>query len=186
MRRAPLPRSARTLLLLMAGLFALFLPTAARGQGTTEALAPAPAATVHKKYPALAATLAIIPGAGHAYAGEGRRGLKVLGGLAGVSLTLGFLAVADCVADITGDASTGEVCESSAVENVGSLVLLGMWGWSIVDAGMAANRTNRRHADASKLAQLARVPVTFGVSRRPTASGEDARAVNVGLRFNVR
>lgn len=189
MRRLPRPLSvtARAVRLSLAVMIAaLSLPAISRAQGTTDSLPTSPTPVVHKKYPALAATLAIIPGAGHVYAGEGGRGLRVLGGIAGFSLAMGFLAVADCMVDLTSDSTTDELCESSAVENVGSAVLLGIWGWSIVDAGKAANRTNRRLVEASKLAQLARVPLTVQLSRRPTASGDDARAVNVGLRFNLR
>jgi hypothetical protein len=66
---------------------------------------------------------------------------------------------------------------------LGGLAFVGVWGWSIHDAGAAARRANVRAAGVARLTQ---VPLTLGVTRRPTASGHDARALKVGMRFSVR
>ncbi len=167
------------------GASATALPTTAGAQSPSDSLPVSAVVTRHAKYPALAATLGILPGAGHVYAGEYRRGLAVMGGIAGVALTTAFLAVGDCDGEDASN-SSAESCDNDNVLAAGGLLMLGIWGWSIVDAGMAANRTNRRAAEASKLALLSRVPVTLNMSRRPTANAGDVRALNVGLRFSVR
>lgn len=166
----------------------LGLPVTGAAQGSSDALATSPAVTIHRKSPALAVALGIVPGAGHLYAGEARRGLTVVGAIAAVALTSAFIAVGDCDGDVS-TSSSEESCENDNVLAAGGLVILGIWGWSIVDAGLAANRTNRRRARAatsSELAELARVPVTLGLSHRPTASGESVRTLNLGVRFSVR
>lgn len=158
------------------------LPTTAGAQSPFDSLAKAAVGTRHKRYPALAATLGIFPGAGHVYAGEYRRGFAVMGGIAVVAFGTALIEVGDCVGQ---DASV-ESCDDDSVLTAGGFLMLGIWGWSIVDAWMAANRTNRRAAEASKLAHLGRVPLTVHLSRRPTASGDEVRTVNVGVRFGVR
>lgn len=175
-----LPRALLVAALVVAS--ATGVPTTAGAQSPSDSLAQSSIVRRHKRYPAVAATLGIIPGAGHLYAGEYGRGLAIMGGIAGVALATAFIAVGDCIGE---DASV-ESCEDDNVLTAGSVLMLGIWGWSIADAWMAANRANRRAAAASKLAQLARVPVTVHLSRRLTASGEEVRAVNVGVRFSVR
>lgn len=164
---------------------ALWVPTIGVAQKSPDSLQVSPAAAAHRKYPALAVTLAIVPGAGHVYAGDVRRGLTVVGAIAVVAMSSAFIAVGDCVGNDSTN-SSAESCENDNVLAAGGLVILGIWGWSIIDAGIAATRTNRRVAAEQKVAQLSRVPLTFSVSRRPTARGEDVRALNVGLRLKVR
>lgn len=163
----------------------LWVPTIGVAQHASDSLAIAPVVTAHRKYPALAVALGIVPGAGHLYAGDVRRGLTVVGAIAVVAMSSAFIAAGDCGANDSTNASA-ESCENDNVLAAGGLLILGIWGWSIIDAGMAATRTNRRMAAEQKVALLSRVPLTFSVSRRPTANAEDARALNVGLRFSVR
>jgi hypothetical protein len=166
--------------LLVLSLFAAIAPI-----GAQSTVAPSDSAApigAPRKSVAVARVLAIVPGVGHAYAGEGGRGLAFVGGLLGVTALTGVILAGSCVADAL-DTSSDSVCEGNAMEDLGALAVLGVWGWSIYDAGAAARRTNVRQA---RVARLAHVPLTLGVARRPTASGHDARALKVGMRFTVR
>jgi len=94
------------------------------------------------KSPTTARIIGIIPGAGHMYAGETGRGWAYLGGIAGLALLGTAVVAADCVADVyTGE----ETCGSSTGENVLVAAFVGLWGWSIYDAGRAAHRQNEKH-----------------------------------------
>ena len=103
-----------------------------------------------------ARVLAIVPSAGHIYAGEAARGLAFLGGMAGV-LAVGTLAVAgDCV----GTTAASECGENDALGAIVTVAFFGVWGYSIYDAGLAARRTNARgrFSDASPMLSPAMLP----------------------------
>ncbi len=81
-----------------------------------------------RRSPILAGFLGILPGLGHAYAGEPKRALLV----AGVWLGSGLVMFGSSEKVVTGVA---------AGVNIGSYV------FSIADAALAAQRFNRRHGD---------------------------------------
>ena len=130
--------------LVVASLLGLVLATGAGAQGDP-AFDPSrrPAA---RKSPVAAHVIGIIPGAGHVYAGEAQRGLQFFGGTVGV-LAVGTMLVAS---DCAGDGPDGD-CASPLLENVVVGAALGVWGWSIYDAGQAARRTNARRGLRSSL-----------------------------------
>jgi hypothetical protein len=70
----------------------------------------------------------VIPGLGHAYAGETKRGLIVFG----VTMAGAFAALSDGM--------------PNGASVPGSLVMLGGWTFSVVDGVLAARRFNRRRA----------------------------------------
>ena len=96
------------------------------------------------KSPTTARIIGIIPGAGHMYAGETGRGWAYLGGVAGLALVGSALVATDCVVDVY-SGSGSETCPSSTAENVLVVAFVGLWGWSIYDAGRAAHRMNEKH-----------------------------------------
>lgn len=93
------------------------------------------------KSPTAARLIGIFPGAGHFYAGEPGRGLAFFGGTAGVLVVGALLIAGDCVAETLNNV---DKCDSPVLENVATAAFLGVWGWSIYDAGLAARRTNAR------------------------------------------
>ena len=107
------------------------------------------------KSPTAARLIGIIPGAGHVYAGEPKRGLMFFGGTVAV-LAIGSLVLAtDCLDDA---GSSGD-CTETYVDVAVAAATLGVWGWSIYDAGMAAKRTN-----ASRSIRVSSVVVPGGRS----------------------
>ena len=94
--------------------------------------------TAHR-IPLLAGVLGILPGLGHVYAGEPRRGLIV----AGVWLGSGMVAFSSANKVVTGTAG---------------VVLIGASVYGIADAALAAERFNRRHARTATKAAF--VPTT--------------------------
>ena len=127
----------RTILLLIVTV--LLRTSAASAQDTLRT-------TAGVKSPAAARMIGIVPGAGHIYAGETKRGLTYLGGTIGVFLLGATLWATECVG------SLGEQCEESDAvsDDIAVIATLGLWGWSIYDAGRAAHRTNaKRHVKVS-------------------------------------
>jgi hypothetical protein len=104
------------------GAVALVFATSGAAQRATPS-----GATTPRRVPIVAGFLGALPGLGHAYAGEPRRGLAV----AGVWLAGGFMALNS---------------SQQVVANVGGLLILGSHVFSIADAALAAERFNRRHA----------------------------------------
>ena len=152
--------------------FALMLtPLTVSAQTAPDSMPPV---AVPGKSVALARVIGIIPGAGHVYAGRWTRGLGFVGGMFGVATLTGLLLVGDCLADAL--SSSGD-CKSTAIENLGVAAFYGVWAWSIYDAGVTARRTNARRSGPS---------LNLALSKRPTASGHDTRALNLGLTFKVR
>lgn len=97
-----------------------------------------PASPSGEKSATAARIIGIIPGAGHMYAGETGRGFAYMGGTLGI-LLVGSLAVAtDCVAE----GIAGSECKPDPMLDVVTVATLGLWAWSIYDAGNAAHRTN--------------------------------------------
>jgi hypothetical protein len=105
--------------------------------------APRNADSSQFKDPATARVIGIIPGAGHMYAGEPGRGVAYLGGVVGLTLAGAAMFLSDCASDIYRITSDG--CESSSAGNGFLVVALGVWAWSIYDAGSAAHRENAKH-----------------------------------------
>lgn len=112
---------------------------------------------------ALAArVLGIVPGGGHMYAGETRRGFAFLGGTVGLLLLGTTALLAECIGEVGG---YGERCDSSNTDDVFAAAVVGLWGWSLYDAGRAAQRTNAKRRLLRVSMGLA--PVTHsGLSRR--------------------
>ena len=143
----------------------------------TVSTAARPASTMFgaRKSVTTARLLAIVPSAGHFYAGEGRRGLTFLGGMAGVLLIGTLAVVGDCIADY--DAPSEEACENDFRDTAITVAFYGIWGWSIYDAGLAARRTNaRRSTGASLMIAPSRVSV----------AGRGASGLNVGITIPAR
>lgn len=159
----------------------LCAPTLCSAQALPDSTATFNAPATGQKSVATARVLAIVPGLGHAYAGEGKRGLAVAGGLVGFTVASGFVLAAGCVAEALDPYSDGE-CGDGVVGSALSMLIVAGWGVSIYDAGSAARRTNAKRATALQ----GESPLTLGLTRRPTASGHDARAITVGMRFTVR
>ena len=107
----------------------LLAPLAARGQSAAMlpvALAPASASNTHRS-PALAGVLgALLPGAGHYYAGDRFRARVLLG----LTVVGANLAISDGV--------------PRPLSNAGLALLGGTWVASVVDAPRAAIRHNRQ------------------------------------------
>lgn len=100
------------------------------------------AAPTHAKSATTARLLGIVPGVGHMYAGEPWHGVLYLGGVAALTTLAAGIAVTQCLDDAlaTGNCGSGSNTASNAV----AIGALGLWGWSIYDAGRAARRTNAR------------------------------------------
>jgi hypothetical protein len=124
------------------------------------------------KSPMTARVIGIVPGAGHIYAGETMRGLGYLGATAGIIVLGGTLLAAECVG------SLGESCENSNTEDVATVAALGVWAWSIYDAGRAAHRTNAK--------RRLRVSLIVAPVRSTLARGADGRALDLGLSLATR
>lgn len=87
-----------------------------------------PERTGSHRNPILAGTLGfMVPGVGHFYAGEPRRGWTVLG----VTMTAALFALSDGAPRTASTAA--------------AVVMLGGWAFGIVDGSLAAVRYNRRH-----------------------------------------
>jgi hypothetical protein len=98
------------------------------------------AAPSSEKSPTLARVIGIVPGAGHVYAGEPEMGLIWFTGTLGVAIVGGSVSDAQC----SEDPYTDEYCSSTTLDIITAVAVAGVWGWSIVDAGRAARRTNAR------------------------------------------
>jgi hypothetical protein len=106
----------------------------ARGQ------AAQPASPGGEKSATAARIIGIIPGAGHMYAGETGRGFAYMGGTLGILLVGSVAVAADCVAE----GITGSECKPDPMLDVVTVATLGLWAWSIYDAGNAAHRRNAK------------------------------------------
>lgn len=134
-----------------------------------------------EKSPTTARLLGIVPGAGHVYAGEPRRGASVLGGMAGVLVVGSLLLAGECIGNAGGSAE--DPCDSAVLETGVVVAFLGIWGWSIYDAGEAAKRTNRR----PRFGGAFRVrPVVVGMSRSGEAGSHASIEMRMGVRLAVR
>jgi hypothetical protein len=125
--------------------------------------------TAGVKSPVAARVIGIVPGAGHIYAGETKRGLTYLGATIGVFLLGATLWASECIG------SLGEQCEESGAvsDDIAVVATLGVWGWSIYDAGRAAHRTNAKRK------------LKVSLSATPT-SGNHGRSVRIGLTLSTR
>lgn len=122
-----------------------------------------------EKSPTTARVLGIVPGAGHIYAGETSRGLAHFGTVVGGFLLAGLGAAFDCVGGDCNDPTPALV----------ALAASGYWGWSIYDAGRAAERTNAK-----------RRPMRLSFSAAPVSpmrgGGPDAPALSLSLSVTTR
>lgn len=133
---------------------------------------PVPQSLESRKSVTTARLLAILPSAGHIYAGETGRGLAFLGGMAGV-LAIGTLAiVGDCIASY----SSAECEENSSRDTAIAVAFYGLWGWSIYDAGSAARRTNARRGFASST-------ILVEPLAHRSIEGMTSRGLKLGARF---
>lgn len=126
-----------------------------------------------QKSPAAARVIGVIPGAGHMYAGETRRGFAYLGGIVGVLLVGTTALAADCIASTAGN----DDCGSPVLENVVAAAAIGLWGYSIYDAGRAAERTNAAHG--------LRTSLLVAPSRTVGSSGRGRSALKIGVRVGA-
>ena len=121
------------------------------------------------KSPTAARVIGIVPGAGHVYAGEVGRGLQHFGVTVGTLMLASLMLAADC----TGSENCDDIRPAVAM-----LAGLGYWGWSIYDAGHAAERANARRR-WSRMSLIA-APIM------PTLTGANAaRALKLGLSFRT-
>jgi hypothetical protein len=148
--------------------FLLFATTAAAQPSAASSATQADTTVAGLKSPTIARLLAIVPGAGHMYAGEMEHGLIVATVIP--SLVLAG-ALAGCLSVLfTPDQGH---CERSTPVKVSLIAAGGLWAWSIFDAGRAARRTNaKRAASASFFIQPTRIPA---------APGDDRIAVRLGV-----
>jgi len=126
------------------------------------------------KSPTAARFIGIIPGAGHVYAGETSRGLAYFGGIVALGLVGGMALAVDCLDEL---AEPSDSCGSKTGENLLTAAILGVWGWSIYDAGRAAERTNRAHGLRTAL---------ILAPARSSGVGHGGRGVKIGLSFAGR
>ena len=133
---------------------------------------PPIAATASLKDPRLARALAILPGAGHLYAGERGRAGAVFGTVVGI-LVLGG-TISDDAVECPGEEYSDEYCTSPTLDVLTYTAALGVLGWSMWDAGRAAQRTNaRRLRRAGVVLQLpsTRTAGTYRVGLRVPLGG---------------
>jgi hypothetical protein len=154
-----------------------FLPMVALVLSATNLGAQITATATERKSPTTARLIGVVPGAGHVYAGETRRGLAYLGGTAGLLVLGGVVLAAGCMAEGLANASDPD-CPSPVVENVFVGAVLGLWGWSIYDAGRAAHRTNARRG--------LRASLIVAPTRSPASNRRDRSAVRLGLSVGAR
>lgn len=110
---------------------------------------PPPVRSVSLKDPTVARLLAIVPGGGHLYAGESSRAGLVLGTVVGIMLVGGTMS--DNAVECPGEEYSSEYCTSPTLDAITYTLAAGALGWSIVDAGRAAHRTNARRLRRASL-----------------------------------
>jgi hypothetical protein len=138
--------------------------------------APVSARSVEEaKSPTTARLIGILPGVGHMYAGETTRGFAYLGGIVGVLVVGTMLLTGECVDDLL---AAKQDCESSTLENAVTIAALGLYGWSIYDAGRAAQRTNARRG--------LRTSLILAPARSPVSASRDGRVVRIGMSLATR
>jgi hypothetical protein len=89
------------------------------------------------KIPRVARTYGIIPGLGHVYAGEIGSGLILY-----ITTTSSIVGAAMGGLDCFDESSGEDGCHGRAI--VALAFGLGIWGWSVYDAGRAAERANAK------------------------------------------
>lgn len=154
----------------------MFAVTVLHVTANAQTLAPtsvAPSAHVAgDKSPTMARVIGIFPGAGHVYAGEKMRGLQYFGATLGAVVLGGIMTVADCS---TG--GSGASCEASGAL-LGPSLVLGVWGYTIYDAGRAAARTNAGNH--------MRVSLRIAPAHVGRVSTHDRLGVQLGLSIGAR
>ena len=115
------------------------------------------------KSPMAARVIGIVPGAGHIYAGETGRGFAYMGGTLGLMMLGTSAILAECIAEVV---DMGERCDSSNTADIFAGAVLGLWGWSIYDAGRAAHRTNAKRRSMRVSMGLVPAPGSHPALRR--------------------
>ena len=124
--------------------------------------------------------IGIFPGAGHMYAGETMTGVAYLGGMFGVLLAGAFLMVGDCVGDLgelTPPDNEGDCSSTDTIGNLTTVAFVGLWGWSIYDAGRAARRSNVRRGHAAS--------AIIAPTLIPSTHGRDRPGARIALRYTL-
>ena len=119
------------------------------------------------KSPTTARIIGIIPGAGHMYAGEVGHGFAYMGGTAGLVFLSAAAALGGCLDD-----GPGGTCGPTVAANVFAVGALGLWGWSIYDAGRAVKRV-----EARKLRRMSLIITPMQLQRENSAH----RALRLGV-----
>lgn len=165
---------SRPLLVAAFPMFATALPLHA--QESTPPQASTITAVPSRKSPWVAGMLGVVPGAGHFYAGENRRGAAAMTVFA-AGVALG-----------TYDQDFYEVCEdwlnchseSNAADErrmkVGMVLMGASWLYSVIDAPLAARRTNRRNG-------LDPRPRSASLVASPSRQGSGFVDLSVSLRW---
>ena len=146
----------------------LLVPAASQAQRRDPTVEPM-YGTALKKNRTAARFIGIIPGAGHIYAGETGRGIGYFAAVPAILIVGGMMMVVDCVGDL---AVAEENCTSPLLEGLVLATTFGFWGWTIYDAGLAADRANAPRGF--------RMTLRAAPGRIPTASGSE-RGVHVGV-----
>jgi len=140
---------------------------------------PAPVLVETPRSPTTARLLAIIPSAGHIYAGETGTGLAYLGGMVGVVVIGAVAAFGDCLDDLgtlTPPEPEGGCSSTNTIENITVAAFYGIWGWSIFDAGRAARRSNVRRGFTA----------TAFVAPAPPTGSPRRSGIRLGLTLQTR
>jgi hypothetical protein len=119
--------------------------------------------------PTRARLTGIAPGMGHIYAGEPLSGVLYFSGVVGL-LVASVAVTVQCPDDY---GISDIECPSSTAEDALPVAMLGLWGWSIYDAGRAAQRTNAKQ-------QRVRTSLILAPLRWSGAAG-GGRGVKLGL-----
>lgn len=135
---------SRCLLVAAFPMFATALPLLA--QGSTPSEASTVTAVPTRKNPWVAGVLGVVPGAGHFYAGENRRGAAALmvfaGGVALGGYDMDYYEKCD---DWMFECSWELPAADERRMSVSLVLVIGSWAYSVLDAPRAARRTNRRN-----------------------------------------
>jgi len=126
--------------------------------------------TVGGKDPTAARVLGIVPGAGHVYAGETLTGMRHFATTGGIFLIALLSLAGDCLGDYE--------CDESVTPGLVTLAGFGYWGWTIYDAGRAAERANAR--------RRFRLSLIAAPGGSTLVRGSDAQRIKLGFSVDAR
>jgi hypothetical protein len=154
----------------------LLFVTTAGAQAPSLPTATLPDATVSApKSPMTARLLAIVPGAGHMYAGETESAIAVAALMSGILMAGVLVSAMSCLPEPHSDPPSD--CDRTRPLRISGIVAGGLWLYSIFDAGRAAQRTNAKKAGRTSL--------LLEPTRMPVANGGDRGAVRLGLQIST-